>query len=495
MRKVAKFFLAAAAGLLFLAALALLGVNLYVQSAAIQRKIEDKISAEVRMPVRISGAHFTPWSGFAITGIAIPQADGLLGESFFQASSFRAALRWAPLLKRELVFKRIKIESPQIAWIQNEMGKWTLPETEVLAEPVGPPVEQTLSTPPPAVVVPPPETPARVTAPEHEEHRVPPYIVSLQKLVVDNGRFAFFDHDHILIASFANVQARGNVVGRAVSGDAKCAKTSIHDAFFLEDLHTPFAYSSDELALPGLRASFAGGTVAGVFSTQPRKEGAPFQMRVNFSRTDINRIISEAGGPFGQATGLLDGSLELQGKTRDIRTVRGAGHLAVANGWVRQYDLFQQIGQYLRIEELSQLSLERAQTDFHVADARITVDRLVVRSPNLSVLAKGKIRFDGRLDLDARLTINPKISHRLPDFIEKNFTPVENSEERFVDFDITGTVRKPKTNLRERILGHKLQEQVVDFLQGFMKPHKPEQPAVVPSPTAAVADTPSAATP
>ena len=36
---------------------------------------------------------------------------------------------------------------------------------------------------------------------------------------------------------------------------------------------------------------------------------APFELHVTFSKTDINRIILEAGGPFGRATGLLDGSL------------------------------------------------------------------------------------------------------------------------------------------------------------------------------------------
>ncbi|MDP9292653.1 MAG: type II secretion system protein GspN, partial [Verrucomicrobiota bacterium] len=471
-RKVAKFFLAAAAAAFLLVALAFLGVNLYVQSAAIQRKIEDKISAEIHLPVRIGGANFTPWSGFTITGIAIPQSEGQVGENFFQASSFRASMRLAPLWRRELVFNRIKIESPQIAWIQNDMGKWTLPETQTQppAEPAGTGSAPTFSITP----TPLPELQATTPMPERAARRLPPYAVSLQKLVVTDGRFEFFDHGKALIASFGNVQAKGSFVQHTITGVARCAKASIHDAFFLENLRTPFSYSAESLSLSGLRADFASGTVAGNFSTQPQAEGAPFELQVTFSKTDINRIISEAGGPFGQATGLLDGSLALKGKTHDMRTARGTGHLSVANGWVRQYEIFQQIGQYLRIEELSELSLERADTDFHVADGRVVVDQLTLQSPNLNVLAKGKIRFDGKLDLDARLTINPKISHRLPDFIEKNFTRVENSDQRYVDFDITGTVQKPKTNLRERILGRKLREQVVDFLQGFMKPRKLE---------------------
>lgn len=493
MRKVAKFFFAAAAAALLLVALALLGVNLYVQSAAVQRKIEDKMSAAVHLPVRIGGANFTPWSGFTITGLAIPQPDGQVGENFFQAGSFRASIRLGPLLRRELVFNRLKIEGPRVAWIQNEMGKWILPETgsPPPVEPAGTGNAPTFSITP----IPLPEVQAATPVPERAARRLPPYVVSLQKLVVKNGRFDFFDHERELIASFVDVEAKGKFAQQTITGAARSAKASIHDAFFLENLRTPFSYSPEALALSGLRADFAGGSVAGNFSTQPQADGAPFELRVTFSKTDINRIISEAGGPFGQATGMLDGSLALKGKTHDMKTARGTGHLAVAQGWVRQYEIFQQIGQYLRIEELSELSLDRAETDFRVADGRVVVDQLILQSPNLNVLAKGKIRFDGKLDLDARLTINPKISHRLPDFIEKNFTPVENSDQRYVDFDITGTVQKPKTNLRERILGRKLREQVVDFLQGFMKPRKPETPAAVPSPTPAVPESSPATSP
>src|SRR5438046_10723845 len=83
------------------------------------------------------------------------------------------------------------------------------------------------------------------------------------------------------------------------------------------------------------------------------------------------------------------------------------------DGRVQQYSLLVAIGQILQIEELTELRLEQAQAKYHVSPGLVTIDELILRSPNVRLSASGTITFDGKLKLDSQLAINEKIRGQL----------------------------------------------------------------------------------
>ena len=275
-----------------------------------------------------------------------------------------------------------------------------------------------------------------------------------------------------------------------VEGTTTCEQISFRDRLFAGDLTTHFSYSKERLALSGLNVSIADGSVAGSFVIRTSEPKSPFTADVKFEKVDLNRLVAEAGGTWNQAGGFISGFLDIYGKAGDASSINGSGQLVLTNGQVNQYEIFQVLGKLLQIEELSQLNLQQASASWRIENGVVLVDQLLLQSANLRLSAHGVVHPGGRLDLDANLAINQKISRQLPDFIEENFKPVENTNLRSLDFKIDGTTSHPHTDLEVRVLGKDIEKKVgkkaVDFLNnlfGVKKKKKNNQPAA-PAPTA-----------
>jgi hypothetical protein len=81
----------------------------------------------------------------------------------------------------------------------------------------------------------------------------------------------------------------------------------------------------------------------------------------------------------------------------------------------------------------------------------------------LQLNAQGVSRFDGKLDLDARLALSDRLFKQIPTFVRGNFVVAEDGR-RAIEFDITGKNNKPKTNLLDRVVGQKIGGQFEELL-------------------------------
>ena len=103
----------------------------------------------------------------------------------------------------------------------------------------------------------------------------------------------------------------------------------------------------------------------------------------------------------------------------------------------------------------------------------VTIDELVLRSANIHLSATGTVSFRGKLHLASRLAINEKIRAQLFKPIRTNFQPTEEPGYSAVDFEVTGTLERPKTNLLEKVVGRDLKDLVNSFWGG--KSDKPKK--------------------
>ena len=110
-----------------LAAAALIGVNLYVQSQGAQAAIQQELSQRLGTPLHIRSISVTPWGGLTLSGITIPQISTASATDFLSARSFHLHVRLLPLFSRRLVIKKVSLLGPSVVWPQNEDGKWRLP--------------------------------------------------------------------------------------------------------------------------------------------------------------------------------------------------------------------------------------------------------------------------------------------------------------------------------------------------------------------------------
>ena len=467
MRKLRQIVLIVLGAFLALAAVVLLAVNLYVQSQGTQTRIQQELSQRLGTPLNIRRISVTPWGGLKLSGITIPQISGPVSSNFLEASAFRLRISFLSLFSRRLVIKEVSLADPRVIWSQDADGKWRLPgsaERESSRAPIAraaepSPAMANAEMSPPIQASP---TVAQEVQPSREtvdEHATARFVPEIQRINVRRGNFRFLDQSGNFVASFEGLQFRSTIrSGVDLRGSANVARISLRDRFFLDGMRSTLHYDPTELDLSQISSHAGGGDVTGRFVMQPQAQDSPFNAAVRFRNVEADQIIAEAGGPKGVVRGKLEGNFEATGKIADPNALTGTGEILLRNGQLQQYSLLAALGQILQIEELTQLHLEQAEAKYHINAGVVTVDELILRSPNVRLSAKGTIAFDGKLRLESQLAINDKIRNQLFKPIRANFEPLSESGYYAVDFEVSGTIDRPKSNLVEKVVGRDLKD-------------------------------------
>jgi type II secretion system protein N len=474
--------------------LILIGVNLYVQSRGTQARIQHELSQRLGTTLRIQRISVTPWWGLKLTGITMPQTQPGVTPDFLTAKTFRLRIRFSSLFGGQLVIKEVSLINPEIVWAQNADGKWRFPSLPSPAPtPTIAPQESVASGPPPI-------TEQKIEAPQNPATSAPPasvppiestpasYTPEVQAVNVVRARFRFLDEKLKSVATFEDVDFRSSFrTINDLSGNVTIAKTSLRDRFFLQELHSPLTYNSSKLDFSQIVARAGEGHIAGHFTIEPQTEDSPFTVSVRFTDVNANKIIVEAGGVPGTVTGNLEGRLDASGKTADPDALSGEGEIILRDGQVRQYALLVALGQLLQIQELQQLRLDQANVKYHINPGVVTIDELTFRSENIRLTATGTVSFDGRLQLESQLAVNEKMWSQLFKAIRGNFKPIAEPGYTAVNFQVSGTVGRPKTNLMDKLIGRDLKDLssvLSDFLGGGKSKKKPaDEPAAASSST------------
>ncbi|MDB6154469.1 MAG: hypothetical protein JWL90_2922 [Chthoniobacteraceae bacterium] len=445
MNRISKAILIALAGLAAIVVVLIIAINLYVQSPGTQARIQEELSKALKLPLTITNSSLSPWSDLRINGITIPSSSG---DNFLEASSFSARYRLLPFLRRQLVIYEMQIESPRIVWTQNAAGKWVLP---------------TLA-----------KAPANAAEKKTEKETRPPKAkkegveVSLNGFKVHNGTVELFDLEKKRVALLNDVEMDYSMMtSERIEGTITVGKLNYGDRFFFENVRSPFTYAGGELTLPELHALVAGGSLGGNFNLKTQEKASPFIAGVKFEKVDAARLSSEAGWAPGQAAGILAGSMDVHGSSRQIARAEGKGQISLANGQFRQLEFFQTIGQILQIEELANLRLNRADADFHIGSEKAYVDSFLLEAFDLKLTAQGVIRFDGKVILDARLAVNETLANKLPNIVRNTLSETDSDGLPVVPFKISGKVDRPKTDLAEKMIGKKLGDQFENVISSI----------------------------
>jgi len=518
-RKLRWIALIALGGVISLGAVALIGVNLYVQSQGAQAKIQQELSRRLGTALEIRRMSVTPWGGLELSGITIAQTSAASASHFLEARTFRLRVRFLSLFSRRLVIKEVSLISPKVVWLQDAQGKWKLPSSREEHAPI---VSRTQAPniselPAASESLPPstspviPSTPAYLPSPpgatvEQLPKRQPRLAVApeVQRVNIKSGNFSFLDRAGAMLASFTGVDFRTSIrSAEALRGDAKIARISLRNRFFLEQLQSPLRYEPDVLELSRVSARAGSGEINGYFAMQPEAEDSPFTTSVTFRNVLADQIVAEAGGPKGTVQGKLEGNFEASGKTADPDALIGKGAIFLRDGRVQQYSLLVLLGQILQIEELRELHLEQAEAKYHLSPGLVTIDELILRSPNIRLSASGTVAFDGKLNLDSQLAINERLRGQLFKAIRQNFKPIDEPGYFALDFQVGGSIDRPSTNLMDRLVGRDLSNMINSlFGAGKTERQKKKQKHAesltpIPSPSAASEEAPPqpAATP
>ena len=124
------------------------------------------------------------------------------------------------------------------------------------------------------------------------------FVSEIHKVSVSDGAFRFLGRANEPVANFEGVGFRASVSSAfALHGNARVARVSLRDRFFLQQLRSPLQYDSNGLDLSQISARVGSGDVAGRFTLQPEADESPFRVELKFRSVQADQIITEAGGP------------------------------------------------------------------------------------------------------------------------------------------------------------------------------------------------------
>ncbi|HEV7868767.1 MAG TPA: AsmA family protein [Chthoniobacteraceae bacterium] len=445
MKKVSKAILIALAAMLVLGFAGLFGLNLYLQSPGVQARIQEEISRSLRVPLTITNTSLTPWSDLRITGITIPNG----GTNLLEAASFNARYRIGPLFTGELVIYEMSVDSPKIVWAQNEAGKWVLPAPEETAEISAENAEQ--------------KQKPKVSEPAKSKPGSG-FQVRIEGFEIKHGDVELRNHAQEPIATFTDVNIRySTMTADRMEGVAQIQRAQWNGYAVFEEVRTPFVFADGDLNLTGLTSKIGGGSLGGDFTLRTKEKKQPFSVGLKIDGVDLTRAAADGGWSAAQAAGVLGGTIDLAGSSQEMARGDGRAQLVLRDGRFRQFSHLEIIGQALGIRELSDLRAESSTANVRIADEKAFIEDLQIDAGELQLSAKGIARFDGKLQLAARVTTTDRLIKELPGLVRNGFTLGADGA-RYVDFNINGKVNKPKTDLLDKVVGERIDGQFDDLL-------------------------------
>lgn len=438
MNRIAKLIFIALAAVVGVIVLALLGINLYLQSGEVQQRIRLAASDAVGFPVEVRRTTYFPWRGLVLSGVSVANPD-MESLPLIDAARFCVTFEWLPLIQRNLVISEVSLQNPVFALRQGKDGQWAPERAERAPKP---PKPQPL--PPDGAVEKPPK-----------DLRPPAYKVELRKVTIRNGSAKLTDSRGRSVVKLDGISLDGSITnGSEFNGDLFIADLGFVDRIFPKKLHSRISFRDEMFSVTEIRTRLAGGNVRGEFFL---RTGAPehqrFEWHTKLDDIDLPRLIGESQGDDSDASGTLNGNLTLKGDPRSVESFTGDGGFTLTSGQLRPFDFLRQIGTLLQIDELQMLKLRRADGRFHISEKKVWIDEVVFQTENLILTAAGPVNFKGKLDLDGRFLVNDKLRENLRGLLTNNFEASENADYRQITFSIGGTLSSPKTNLLDRLTG------------------------------------------
>ncbi|MBN8709156.1 MAG: hypothetical protein BGO12_17960 [Verrucomicrobia bacterium 61-8] len=454
MPKFAKRFLIALAALVALGGLALLCTNIYLQSSTVQQRIRESVARQVGTDVKIRSTSYTPWSGLVLRNIEVPDPISP-SMNILEAKALRIRFSFLPLFNKRFVIYDCSLYEPTLIVRQLANGDWMAPLPAKIKE-----VE-------PAPVVPGAPTAPRVVGAAFK--------CQVERLRLIGGTVAFLDAKNRTVLMLESVDIDANISDNvAAAGVFDIGETDISGYLHPRKVGGPFTWDGEVLDLPQIKGALAGGEITGSYHLvalgDPR-----FDMNFSVKDARLKKLFAEAHSEPGKTDGNLVGQLRLSGDPRFSESTTGSGHFELLSAKLKPVDFLIKLGELLQIEELQLLQLKDAKMDITVKEEKIWVDNLTMQSENLILKATGPVRFNGKMDLAASLLVNRKLQQQLRGVLGKNFVKTNDPEYQRLDFNVTGHVDSPKTDLLDKLIGINIGQDIGGMLKSLFRGQAPKK--------------------
>lgn len=458
MPKFAKRFLIAVAALLVVLAVVLLCINLYLQSGGVQQRIHAAVLKNTGVNFTIGSMAYTPWGGLVLKNISAPDPQAK-GQNFMEARALRIRFSLPALFEKKFIVTECILAEPILRARQLESGDWMIPLPAK-----EPPVADAERKPAPTEIT--PKAPTAV------------FRAHLEKFQIRSGTVLFVDRKGRIVLQLDKVNIAAQIAeDLTASGTFEVGRANVGNYVKPNDITGPFTWDGQTLELPEIKGFLASGKLTGNYRALVLGAKPSFALDARLEGVLIKKLFRDAGLDPGKTDGRLNGELQLAGDPRTSDDTEGRGHFELESAQLKPMDFLTKLGELFQIEELQLLKLNDARMDLTIKNERVTIDSLVMKSENLILRGKGPIRFSGKMDLDAELLVNSKLQQQLRGMLGKNFRESDEAGYRQLDFNITGRLESPKTDLLDKLIGINIGQDVGGMFKSLFRSAPAAKPA------------------
>jgi hypothetical protein len=437
-----------------LVGLGLLGINLYIQSPGTQVLLRDLVSENLGYPISVFRITFTPWTGFHFEEVAIRNPS--ISYPIVQAHHLWIQCYYMPLFRHKLIVRRIVLEGAEFRIPTGEQARTVQAPGETSPLAVKSPGSRGNSAPLHADENERALNGAETLRKRSEARTVAQnFWIEIQRFKIQQGAIYLMGANGVPIATMRNVEGSIQHQKREYTGRLRISSATIADAINIDEIASPVKISGGELDLESISAQISGGELHGNFHAGLSTAELPYALHLQVSGVNLNEIISRSGGILDQAHGILEGKIEIAGFIREPSRASGEGFLEVKTGYLDQYPVLKELGRWTQIDELQRLDLQQALSRFSVEGQDIKVDSLNLISKNCQVHLWGTVKSADKLALNGTLTVSQFLSQKIPNELEENFVTAKDGRSRCLEFQVTGSLMRPQTDLIERIIGNR----------------------------------------
>jgi len=467
-----KVLIGVAASLLAVVVLLIIAANLWLQSSEVQARLRQAVLEATGLPVKVQTTYFTPWGGVSLRGIQIVDSRSDSSD-FLHIDGIQLRIKILPLLRKSLVVQEVVLREPRLTWQQTEDGIWEVPrernapaEAEAAASPPQPSAPANPEIPELTLD----EAPQTTTAKAPEAASGSSFQVAVERLRTENGSLAILNRSGDRIVELRGLDLDSDVTGMDVAGTLTAEELHLGQNLSVEGIEGAYSLADNVLTFQPLTGKLAGGKATAVVRLLPAIPDIPFKATLTISDASIRELLQDASLPAEDSAGTVSGDFELRGEALNDKTFKGLGSLRADDARFEPIKFLAQLGELLRVDELQLLELHDADASFSIADQKILVDSVNLRTENILIRAAGPVSFKGDLDLDGLMVVNEKLQNDLRGLLGSNF---EASEEfpgsKQLEFAVGGTVSRPTTDLIEKITGFRIRGEMGGLLRQFLQ--------------------------
>jgi uncharacterized protein involved in outer membrane biogenesis len=402
-------------------------------------KLKDLALAKVKpilgREVTIERVRIVLLRGIRLDGVVVANKEGFAKEPLFSGKRVVVQYKLFPLLRKELVIKKVILLEPKILLERNRKGVWNFSGIAT--------AEGT-------------EKFQRTEKKNREEKTKKGLTLTISRVAIKKGKVSLEDRSRAALKSLkTGIDLTSSI--KIEEGFVSRGRINLYDLtaqmnpttkkpLKISKLEIPYEFKNNRLTIESLRVSTCQGELKAEAKIDLKK--TEYDLKAKIEKMEINELLSSLTTTKDMVYGTLAINLKIEakGKGRNlVQDVKGEGFINLTQGRISGLPLQKKFLKFLSaalpIPSLVEIPYNSLGGHFDLQEAKVKTDDFKLDSDLMKITAQGTYSLaSAGLDFDITLKTTPKL-------IKPSDVPVQFRDEEgnvSLPFELKGTIQNPK---------------------------------------------------